>query len=285
MAAALDVLCSLPCSGRRIAVLGEIGELGDNAQELHALVGAYAAAKPLDMLCLIGDKDAASMREGAITMGMSTDSIETFASAEIGPLLRCWVKYFVLRIWHLRKLRAQPVWILCQADLALSSIMLGNPDYPTYQVFLSIGIAAVISLVLMPLFIRLMRREGVGQQIRADGPQGHLVKQGTPTMGGVVILLSMVLTCFIMARWTPDLILCVLATIATALLGLLDDIESVAHRRSLGLTPSQKMIGLILIAVIFCLAAVNVCGIAPVILFPGGFSVDLGFLSTTISHR
>ena len=82
MAAALDVLCSLPCSGRRIAVLGEIGELGDNAQELHALVGAYAAAKPLDMLCLIGDKDAASMREGAITMGMSTDSIETFASAE-----------------------------------------------------------------------------------------------------------------------------------------------------------------------------------------------------------
>ena len=161
--------------------------------------------------------------------------------------------------------------------------MLGNPDYPTYQVFLSIGIAAVISLVLMPLFIRLMRREGVGQQIRADGPQGHLVKQGTPTMGGGVILLSMVLTCFIMARWTPDLILCVLATLATALLGLLDDIESVAHRRSLGLTPSQKMIGLILIAVIFCLAAVNVCGIAPVILFPGGFSVDLGFLSTTIS--
>lgn len=82
MAAALDVLCSLPCAGRRIAVLGEIGELGDNAQELHALVGAYAAAKPLDMLCLVGDKDAASMREGAITMGMSTDSIETFASAE-----------------------------------------------------------------------------------------------------------------------------------------------------------------------------------------------------------
>lgn len=82
MAAALDVLCSLPCSGRRIAVLGEIGELGDNAPELHALVGAYAAAKPLDMLCLVGDKDAASMREGAITMGMSTDSIETFASAE-----------------------------------------------------------------------------------------------------------------------------------------------------------------------------------------------------------
>ena len=86
MAAALDVLCSLPCSGRRIAVLGEIGELGDNAQELQTEHWSVpdAAAKPLDMLCLIGDKDAASMREGAITMGMSTDSIETFASAELG---------------------------------------------------------------------------------------------------------------------------------------------------------------------------------------------------------
>lgn len=161
--------------------------------------------------------------------------------------------------------------------------MLGNPDYPTYQVFLSIGIAAVVSLALMPLFIRLMRREGVGQQIRADGPQGHLVKQGTPTMGGVVILASVVVTCLVMARWTPDLVLCVLATLATAALGLLDDIESVAHRRSLGLTPSQKMVGLVLIAVAFCLAAVNVCGIDPVVRFPGGLVLDLGFATTTLA--
>ena len=161
--------------------------------------------------------------------------------------------------------------------------MLGNPDYPTYQVFLSIGIAAVVSLALMPLFIRLMRREGVGQQIRADGPQGHLVKQGTPTMGGVVILASVVVTCLVMARWTPDLVLCVLATLATAALGLLDDIESVAHRRSLGLTPSQKMVGLVLIAVAFCLAAVNVCGIEPVVRFPGGLVLDLGFATTTLA--
>ena len=134
----------------------------------------------------------------------------------------------------------------------------------------------------MPLFIRLMKREGVGQQIRADGPQRHLTKQGTPTMGGLIILLSVLATCAILADWTPQLILAVVATMLTGALGLLDDIESVAHARSLGLTPSQKMAGLIAISVGFCLYAVNVCHIAPTIAFPGGFSIDLGVLTTEI---
>ena len=160
--------------------------------------------------------------------------------------------------------------------------MLGNPSYPTYQVFIAMALAAVIVLVLMPVFIRFMRREGVGQQIRADGPQRHLVKQGTPTMGGVVILVALLATCVLMAKWTGDLILAVVATFATGSLGLLDDIESVAHKRSLGLTPSQKMAGLITISVAFCLFAVNMCGIAPVLRFPGGFALDLGALTTTV---
>ena len=160
--------------------------------------------------------------------------------------------------------------------------MLGNPSYPTYQVFIAMALAAVIVLVLMPVFIRFMRREGVGQQIRADGPQRHLVKQGTPTMGGVVILVALLATCVLMAKWTGDLILAVVATFATGSLGLLDDIESVAHKRSLGLTPSQKMAGLITISVACCLFAVNMCGIAPVLRFPGGFALDLGVLTTTV---
>jgi phospho-N-acetylmuramoyl-pentapeptide-transferase len=160
--------------------------------------------------------------------------------------------------------------------------MIGNPAYPTYQIFLAIGVSAILVLVFMPMFIRAMRREGVGQQIRADGPQRHLVKQGTPTMGGVIILLSVLLTCLFLATPTADLVLCVGVTLVTALLGLLDDIESVAHKRSLGLTPSQKMIGLVVISVVFCLVAVNSCGISPVITFPGGASLDLGVLTTEL---
>lgn len=161
--------------------------------------------------------------------------------------------------------------------------MFGVPRYPTYQVFLSAGIAALVAGLLMPFFIKLMRREQIGQQIRADGPERHLVKQGTPTMGGVVMLVSMVITCFLMARWTKDLTLVVVTTLATGALGLLDDIESVAHERSLGLTPGQKMAGLITISVSFCLYAVNGMGLAPTIALPGGIDIDLGVLTTTLT--
>lgn len=160
--------------------------------------------------------------------------------------------------------------------------MFGNPHYPTYQVFLSAGIAAFFTMVLMPLFIRLMRHEQIGQQIRADGPERHLVKQGTPTMGGVVMLLGTLLTCWLMGNWTNDLILVMAVTLATGSLGLLDDVESVAHGRSLGLTPSQKMAGLIVISIAFCLIAVNTVGIHPTLAFPGGFTLDLGIFMTTI---
>jgi phospho-N-acetylmuramoyl-pentapeptide-transferase len=160
--------------------------------------------------------------------------------------------------------------------------MIGNPAYPTYQVFLSIAVAAAITCLAMPFFIRLMKKDGIGQQIRADGPQSHLVKQGTPTMGGVIMLAGVVITVALFAKWTPDLILAVLAMLVTGSLGLLDDIESVAHKRSLGLTPSQKMAGLIAISVVFCLAAVNWVGIDAVVRFPGGAAIDLGVLTTTL---
>jgi phospho-N-acetylmuramoyl-pentapeptide-transferase len=160
--------------------------------------------------------------------------------------------------------------------------MFGNPRYPTYQVFLAAAIAALVTMVLMPLFIRMMRHEGVGQQIRADGPEQHLIKQGTPTMGGVVMLAAVIITCMIQAKWTIDLRIAVGATLATGSLGLLDDIESVAHKRSLGLTPSQKMVGLCLISIVFCLVAVNMCGVTPDIRFPGGFTIDLAPLSFVV---
>lgn len=159
--------------------------------------------------------------------------------------------------------------------------MIGIPAYPTYQVFLAIAIAAAVTGLAMPLFIRLMRHEGVGQQVRADGPQRHLVKQGTPTMGGIVILVGVLVATALVASWTPALILAVAVTLLTGSLGLLDDVESVAHGRSLGLTPSQKMAGLILVSVGFCLVAVNACGISPVVSFPGGLAVDLGVLTST----
>lgn len=92
MASSLDVLASMACEGRRVAVLGEIGELGDEERRLHGYVGAYAAAKGIDLLVLVGGKSAAEMAEAARTMGMSEDAIELFGSVEqalevMGPVL------------------------------------------------------------------------------------------------------------------------------------------------------------------------------------------------------
>lgn len=161
--------------------------------------------------------------------------------------------------------------------------MLGNPQYPTYQIFLALFVSALIAAALMPLWIRLLKHEGIGQQIRADGPQRHLVKAGTPTMGGVIILAAVVVTCLVMAKPTFEIWLALGATLATGALGLFDDVTKVVQKRSLGLTPAGKMIGLTLIVLIFLVLAVNFCDVEPIIYFPGGFTIDLGILTSTFT--
>ena len=158
----------------------------------------------------------------------------------------------------------------------------GITQFPTFMVFMSVFAAMAIVLVLMPFWIRLLHYRHIGQQIRADGPQRHLKKQGTPTMGGVILLIAVVATCAIFSPFSPSLTLCLFATVLTAALGFLDDFESVAHRRSLGLTPHAKLIGQGAISVVFCLLAVNWLGISPVVAL-GPAQVDLGVLTTTLT--
>ena len=156
-------------------------------------------------------------------------------------------------------------------------------NYPSYVIFIAIFVAAAIVCVLMPGWIKLLRRNKIGQQIRADGPQRHLQKQGTPTMGGVVILTAVIVATLVLAPMNAPLALAMLATVLTGLLGFADDFESVAHKRSLGLTPSAKLIGQALIVIIFTLAAVNVAGVSPVVSLFGLANIDLGVLTTTIA--
>ena len=152
-------------------------------------------------------------------------------------------------------------------------------QYPSYVVFLAVFVAAIVVLALMPAWIKLLRYRNIGQQIRADGPQRHLMKQGTPTMGGVIMLVALLVTCVILAPWAPTLVVVIFATVLTALIGFLDDFESVAHRRSLGLTPHAKLILQGIVAVAFTLVVVNAMGISPVVTIPGGFAIDLGVLA------
>ena len=61
-------------------------------------------------------------------------------------------------------------------------------SYPTFLVFVAIVVAIAVTMVLMPAWIKFLKSSHIGQQVRADGPESHLVKQGTPTMGGVIML-------------------------------------------------------------------------------------------------
>ncbi len=155
--------------------------------------------------------------------------------------------------------------------------------YPTYRIFVVFLVSLVLTMVALPFWIRILRHREVGQQVRADGPQGHLVKQGTPTMGGLVILIMMALSVFVAGFPSPALILLVAATLLTGVLGFIDDISKVIKKRSLGLTPLQKMLALTVIAVAFCLLAVNWIGISPIVTIPiANYPLDLGVWTTVI---
>ncbi|MDR1713196.1 MAG: phospho-N-acetylmuramoyl-pentapeptide-transferase [Coriobacteriales bacterium] len=165
--------------------------------------------------------------------------------------------------------------------------MLGFSAYPTFQVFLAIFISMAITMFLLPIWMRILRIRQIGQQIRADGPQRHLVKQGTPTMGGVAILAAVLVTVVLLGKSTSTtsalaLILISAVTLVTGIMGLVDDLSKVVKERSLGLRPNAKMICLTLISVLFCLAAVNFAGVEPWVQIPFLPRIDLGVLTTSI---
>ncbi|ARU62292.1 phospho-N-acetylmuramoyl-pentapeptide-transferase [Tumebacillus avium] len=112
------------------------------------------------------------------------------------------------------------------------------------------GVSFVIALLLGPLFIPFLRRLKFGQAIRAEGPQGHQKKAGTPTMGGVIFLIAMAITAIKFSDLSPELWLLLFVTLAYGTVGFLDDYIKVALKRNLGLKARQKLIGQILVGVV-----------------------------------
>lgn len=122
------------------------------------------------------------------------------------------------------------------------------------------GLSLVISLFGTPLFIRFLRRRSYGQFIREDGPTSHLTKRGTPTMGGVVIMVATVLgytvSNIVSLRWPgASGVLLLFLMCGLGFVGFLDDFIKVKKERSLGLKPLPKMIGQGVVGVLFAVLA------------------------------
>lgn len=130
-------------------------------------------------------------------------------------------------------------------------------------------LALIFVLVGMPLFLPVLRRMKAGQSIREDGPKSHTSKSGTPTMGGLVIITAVVLTCFVVMEINSDLIIILGAFVGFGVLGFLDDFVKVAKKRNLGLTALQKLFFQVVIAVglAFYQAQTSVYGTSIVIPF------------------
>jgi len=120
-----------------------------------------------------------------------------------------------------------------------------------YKVLGAAFISGFICLALTPWFIKLLQRRSYGQVIREDGPHAHFVKKGTPTMGGLLIVLGTVVAYLLVSARTPEGLVVIGTMVACASLGFADDFIQIRKERSLGLKPSVKFLGQLVIAVVF----------------------------------
>ncbi|MCM1154431.1 MAG: phospho-N-acetylmuramoyl-pentapeptide-transferase [Roseburia sp.] len=118
-------------------------------------------------------------------------------------------------------------------------------------ILMAVLISFAISVLLGPVVIPFLKRLKVGQTVRDEGPEAHLKKNGTPTMGGILILISVVVTSILYVKEYPRIIPILFVTMGFGLIGFLDDYIKVVLKRSMGLRAWQKMALQILVTGVF----------------------------------
>ena len=147
------------------------------------------------------------------------------------------------------------------------------------NVILAAVIAAGFVLLTGPFFIPELHKLKFGQSIREEGPKSHQKKSGTPTMGGIMIILGITLATLVAAPLTPAILLALFITLGHFVLGFLDDYIKVVKKRNLGLKARQKLLGQILIALVTMYIGTEVLGIHTDIWIPiANVNFDLGWL-------
>lgn len=151
-------------------------------------------------------------------------------------------------------------------------------------VLMSVVISFIVSVVLGPVIIPFLKKLKAGQTVREDGPQTHLKKSGTPTMGGILILISIVVTSVFFVKDYPKILPVLFATLGFGLIGFLDDFIKVVLKRSMGLRPWQKMLGQLLVTGVFAWYLTHYAGISLVMKIPfqPGKYLDCGIFNIPI---
>ena len=143
---------------------------------------------------------------------------------------------------------------------------------------IAFALALISTLVLGKIGIPLLQRLKAQQSIREEGPQAHLAKAGTPTMGGLFMMLALVLTICIVPPYSVTLWMLLFLTLGHGLLGFSDDFIKAVKRRNLGLTAKQKLAGQVVIALLFCYISTTYAALPTTLWIPlVDITVDLGF--------
>lgn len=148
------------------------------------------------------------------------------------------------------------------------------------KLVLPVLISFAITIILCPIVIPFLKRLKFGQYIRGEGPQSHQIKSGTPTMGGIVILVSIVVTCLFYIKDYPGIVPILFVTLGYGLIGFLDDYIKIVMKRNLGLRAWQKMLGQLIVTAVFGYYLMNYTDVGTAILIPftGGKLVDISWL-------
>lgn len=147
------------------------------------------------------------------------------------------------------------------------------------SVMMPVIISFLVSVIFCPILIPFLRKLKFGQTVRDEGPESHLKKNGTPTMGGLVILASILITSLVYVGKYTDIIPVLFMTLGFGLIGFFDDYIKVVKKRSLGLTPLQKMALQFVVTGIFVYYYFNVAGLDTSVRIP--FVSGVGFTMPT----
>ncbi|MEO5868113.1 MAG: phospho-N-acetylmuramoyl-pentapeptide-transferase [Sphingomonas sp.] len=151
--------------------------------------------------------------------------------------------------------------------------------YQSFRIGGAVATALFIGLLIGPRFIGWLRvRQGKGQPIRDDGPQSHLAKRGTPTMGGLMILTSLTLSILLWMEVTnPFVWACLFVTLGFGAIGFLDDYDKVRKASTKGVSGRTRLIGEFAIAAVASWIITGENGHHLYLPFVSGFSLDLGY--------
>ena len=254
VAAALDFLAEtpLPAGRRRIAVLGDMLELGPDEERLHREIGARAAAAA-DMLVTVGPRGA-WIAEGAAAAGAAPSRRAADAEEAVAVLER--------EVAPGRRRRRAAEGLARHRSRPGRRPAAGERAVNLIDIVVALLLAFVGMVILAPIYISLLQRLGYGKQIRTDGPEAHYGKAGTPTMGGMLVVVVVLFLAMALRLEGPATLTPMLTLVGVGILGAIDDFVNV--RSGVGMRGRWKLVwqtGVAILAAVYIWSHYHLTGV------------------------